>query len=152
MGVKPKNGGGKNGIATRFKPGSSPNPGGRPRGISEFRARCREKIAEIVEVMEHVFFKGTWPKQGKQKPHQVTDAVRMTAGLTLVSHGWGTAPSSTEIKITLPSTDQIKQITPEMTHQQAADAYARTLAAERQLLGSPDERPIIDVTPEDGES
>jgi hypothetical protein len=81
----------------------------------------------------------------------------MSAGIMLVSHGWGTSPTSHDIKITLPSTD-FKQITPEMTPEQAADAYARTLAAQPRLEPPGDESATIegefvDVTPnEDGES
>jgi hypothetical protein len=120
--------------------------------MTEFRARCRERTVEIVEVMECVFFNGHWPKRGKQQSKQVTDAVRMSAGIMLVSHGWGTPPNSTDIKITLPQIDPIKQITPEMSQQEAADMYQRTLAADRQLEAPGDERPIIDVTPDEAES
>jgi hypothetical protein len=110
--------------------------------------------------MEHVFFKGTWPKQGKQPSHQVTDAVRMSAGIMLVSHGWGTPPNSTDIKITLPQADSTKHITSQMTMEEAADVYARTVAAAadvvpRQIEG-PDEPATIegeflDVTPANSE-
>jgi hypothetical protein len=140
----------------KWQPGKSPNPGGRPRGVSEFRERCREKTTEIVEVMEHVFFKGTWPPRTKQKPREVSDAVRMSAGIMLVSHGWGTAPNSVDVKISLPPTD-IKQIRPEMSTQEAMDIYARTVAndAPRQIEG-PDapatiEGECVDITESDRE-
>jgi hypothetical protein len=109
--------------------------------------------------MEHVFFKGTWPKQGKQPSHQVTDAVRMSAGIMLVSHGWGTPPNSTDIKITLPQADSTKHITSQMSLEEAADVYARTVAAVSQprLDHTSDEPATIegeftDVTPEDDKS
>jgi hypothetical protein len=76
----------------------------------------------------------------------------MSAGIMLVSHGWGTAPNSVDVKISLPPTD-IKQITPEMSHQEAADIYMRTIAADSQpQLEGPDEPATIegdftDITP-----
>jgi hypothetical protein len=55
--------------ATQFKKGVSPNPGGRPRGVSEFRERCRERTTEIVEVMECVFSKAI----GRSVPNKIPD-------------------------------------------------------------------------------
>jgi hypothetical protein len=106
--------------------------------------------------MEHVFFKGTWPPRTKQKPREVSDAVRMSAGIMLVSHGWGTAPNSVDVKINLPQTDDIKQITKGMSTQEAMDIYQRTIAADSQprLEHTSDEPATIDgefvdVTPAD---
>jgi hypothetical protein len=87
-----------------FVPGQVANPGGRPRGQSEFRERCRKRTLEIIQVMEHVFFVGTWPpKTPEQRMHQVSGAIRMQAGTLLVSHGWGTPPNSHDVRITLPA-------------------------------------------------
>jgi hypothetical protein len=129
-----------------FVKGQITNPGGRPKDLIGFRERCREKTLEIVEVMECVFFNGHWPQRTKQKPHQVSDAVRIQAGALLVANGWGTPPNSTEIKINLPQTDAIKQITPEMTPEQAMDIYQRTIAADSQprLEHTSDEPATID--------
>jgi hypothetical protein len=44
-----------------FMLGRAANPGGRPRDINGFRERCHERTPEIIEVMERVFFAGTWP-------------------------------------------------------------------------------------------
>jgi hypothetical protein len=98
------------------------NPGGRPRDLIGFREPCRERTLEIVEVMECVFFKGHWPKRTKQ----VSDAVRIQAGVLLVANGWGTPPNSTELKITVPGPPP-RSITREMTQAEAAEAYAQTV-------------------------
>jgi hypothetical protein len=160
--VKAGDGKGRRGGVTGkgFVKGQVNNPRGRPKDLIGFRERCRERTLEIVEVMEHVFFQGTWPPSPKQKPHQLSDAVRIQAGVLLVANGWGTPPNSTEIKINLPQTDAIKQINKDMTPEQAMDAYMRTVAADSQprLEHTSDEPATIDgdfvdVTPkpEDGE-
>jgi hypothetical protein len=83
----------------QFIRGVAANPGGRPKDTSGFRERCRERTTEIIEVLESVFFTGHWPHVAKR----VSDAVRMNAGVLLVSHGWGTPPSSHLVHVELPS-------------------------------------------------
>jgi hypothetical protein len=68
----------------------------------------------------------------------------MQAGVLLVANGWGTSPNSTDIRITLPQTDSTKQITPQMSMEEAQQLYADSLKrAEQELLEGPG--PVIDV-------
>jgi hypothetical protein len=76
-------------------------------------------------VMEYVFFHGTWPPRGKQRMRQVSDAVRMQAGVLLVAHGWGTPPSSTDVKISFPQLPP-RQINEQTSPMDAARIYERT--------------------------
>jgi Family of unknown function (DUF5681) len=116
------------GGATRFKPGVSGNPGGKPKGMLEFRALCRSRTEEIIKTLEILFFTGYWPKQKNVKRQRlVGDTVRMRAGELLVAHGWGVPPQSHNVQIPLPESTAIKHVTEQMTAEQAAELYAQTL-------------------------
>jgi hypothetical protein len=129
-----------------FMPGRAANPGGRPRDINGFRERCRERTPEIIEVMEHVFFVGTWPpKFPNQRMHQVSDAVRMQAAIMLVSHGWGTPPASHHVQVSLPQLPP-QHITKQMSQEEAARIYEATIR-HGYFDDSGADPKLIDVTP-----
>jgi hypothetical protein len=106
-----------------------------------------ERTPEIIEVMEHVFFVGTWPpKFRKQRMHQVSDAVRMQVGVLLVAHGWGTPPNSTDVRISLPQLPP-RHITEGMSAEEASRIYAETIRHGHFDDGPLDETKMIDITP-----
>lgn len=56
-----------------WKKGQTGNPGGRPKGISEFRAMCREYTADSVRALADA----------------LRGADRVAAARVLLSYGWG---------------------------------------------------------------
>jgi hypothetical protein len=103
-------------------PGRAANPGGRPKDLIGFRERCREHTIEVVEILESVFFTGHWPNRTKS----VSDQVRMSAGLMLISHGWGVPPSSTDVRISMPQLP-LRNIDRNMSNAEASRLYEASL-------------------------
>jgi hypothetical protein len=101
-----------------FMPGKSGNPGGKVREIADLRALARQATPTIIDNLVHVVEHGRWPRD-KAK---VSDSVRMVAHLTLLDRGYG-KPLSTAVIANLPSLDPPKQITKQMTPEEAAREY-----------------------------
>jgi hypothetical protein len=80
------------GEATRFKPGQSGNPGGRPKGLAKtIRARYNDSPLELVEMLDAV-----------ARDPDVRPADRIQAVRALIEHGWGKAASFAAIEGTDP--------------------------------------------------
>jgi hypothetical protein len=77
---------------------------------------------------------------------------RIAACNSLLDRGYGRPVQGVAFTNLTPLPDP-KQITPQMSMQEARQLYADSIKqAEHELLEGPDERPIIDVTPADGQS
>ncbi len=74
-----------NGIATRFKPGQSGNPGGRPKAVAEVQALARQHTAEAIETLATIM-------RHKGAPA----AARVSAANAIIDRGYG-KPAQTVI-------------------------------------------------------
>ncbi len=70
-----------------FKPGTSGNPGGRPKRTPEefaFEAACREKTTEALGMIQQLMRKAD------------KDSVRLSAAIFILERGWGKAVQMNE--------------------------------------------------------
>jgi len=138
MGKPRGKGGRKPGPQTRlpqtFKPGQSGNPGGRPAGLSEYRALCREKSEEVLEKVMKAF--------GRLRSAQ--DILEMGTPLfrVLAEHGWGkptqavhvSDPGGGPVQAEVKHTHELKPPSPEQLARVAERLAQRGLLP--QLLGA----------------
>ena len=68
---------GKRGDRGRWLPGSSPNPGGRPKIIEDIRHLAREHTETAINALVHI------AEKGKQ------ESARVAAASALLDRGWG---------------------------------------------------------------
>jgi hypothetical protein len=66
------------GVSTRWKPGQSGNPGGRPRVIAEVRDLARERTAAVIVALTEIALDRRQPA-----------AARVAASHELLNRGWG---------------------------------------------------------------
>lgn len=64
---------------SRFQPGQSGNPGGRPKGYAEFRELCRDRSPKALETLEAAL-----------------DAGDVAAARVILEYAWGKPASSPE--------------------------------------------------------
>ena len=78
---------GKRGDRGRWLPGSSPNPGGRPKIIEDIRDLAREHTETAINALVHI------AESGKQ------ESARVAAASALLDRGWGkpTQPLSGDV-------------------------------------------------------
>jgi hypothetical protein len=67
----------------QFQPGTSGNPGGRPREIVEVAAAARERTAEALETLTTIM-----------RDKEASAAARVSAAIALLERGWGKAPAT----------------------------------------------------------
>jgi|SRR5689334_11310598 hypothetical protein len=67
----------KRGDRGRWLPGSSPNPGGRPKIIEDIRALAREHSPAAIQTLRHI------AEHGKQ------ESARVAASVALLDRAWG---------------------------------------------------------------
>jgi len=67
----------KRGVRGRWVPGSSPNPGGRPAGMSEVRDLARSYTSMAIEKLAHV------------AQHGKSEQACIAAASALLDRGWG---------------------------------------------------------------
>ena len=65
------------GLNTRFQPGVSGNPGGRPKGLRELETACRAYSSEAVQVLVDLM------------RNSKADRIRLVAASELLSRGFG---------------------------------------------------------------
>ncbi|MFT3842129.1 MAG: hypothetical protein QM723_34380 [Myxococcaceae bacterium] len=85
--------------STSFKPGQVANPGGRPKGIKELRAKCREVTQEVVEfwvaTMNNLKAKG---------------ADRLRASENIMAYGWGRPLQKIEVDDERPQSTNARDL------------------------------------------
>jgi hypothetical protein len=69
----------KRGPGRPFQPGQSGNPGGRPKGLREWRELCRDASPDALQVVVDLLAKGD-----------------LTAARFIIEQAWGRAPQSVE--------------------------------------------------------
>jgi hypothetical protein len=112
------------------------------------RVLARRPTELIINNLIHVVEHGRWPHE-KAK---VSDPVRMVAHLTLLDRGYG-KPIQGMVTADLTPLPDPKTIDKQMSHAEAAQAYADTIKQAEQDLGRLLEPPVIDVDVEpEGES
>jgi hypothetical protein len=74
---------------TRFKPGQSGNPGGKPKAIIEVAQAAREKTASAIETLNTIMID---PK--------ATASARVSAAVAILERGWGKAPQTIDLRRT----------------------------------------------------
>ena len=76
-------------VAARFKPGQSGNPSGRPKGLADLRAQCRELTPLVLKKLKRVL------------RHADSHAALVAAAKLVLAYGYG-APENkpvTEIEV-----------------------------------------------------
>lgn len=88
------------GIATRFKPGISPNPAGRPKTLAELRKRIQQEGPGLVdELIAIVFERPDWVPDDQGRMHMTgpSHAERIAAAKVLLAYGYGNPQNKVEV-------------------------------------------------------
>lgn len=72
---------------TRFKPGESGNPAGRPKIMIEVVQAARERTLEAIETLERIM-----------RDPKATGSARVSAAVAILERGWGKAPQTMTVK------------------------------------------------------
>jgi Family of unknown function (DUF5681) len=75
------------GKKTRFKPGQSGNPAGKPKIIIEVVQAARERTVQAIETLETIMLD---PK--------ATASARVSAAVSILERGWGKPPATMTLK------------------------------------------------------
>jgi hypothetical protein len=132
---------------TRFKKGEVHNPGGRPAVVREIRDACQAEGLNCVQTLIKIRDNENFPP-----------ITRIAAANSLLDRGYGRPVQGVAIQ-NMPALPDPKMITKQMTHAEAAQAYAETIhSLQLERDGRLNDRPaiteerIIDVMPNEDES
>ena len=87
------------GEATRWKPGQSGNPGGRPREVSELRKLAREYTKDAIETLAQIMV-----------DVKASEASRIAAANSLLDRGYGRPLQAVDLDVSEPISSIVRTI------------------------------------------
>ncbi len=87
------------GEATRWKPGQSGNPGGRPKEIAEVRRLAREYTAEAIETLAEIM-----------ADEKAPESSRIEAANSLLDRGYGRPVQAVDLEVSEPISGIVRRI------------------------------------------